>query len=233
MLAAISRTAPAHVHSRHAAPGQRLSPAPHHRLRLRDRDDLVRAALGDGPVPGADAGGDRLVAHPVRPGHGNPEPVLGARPALLRGGGRQVRRLAHAGAGRRGLCDRAPDDVVAGRHRLPACGRRSAGRAWRRGLVVRHRAVGLRAQRLGREPLDGVRPGHRGRVARHVPVRAALGGAHRPLRLVGRAGLAGRDGAGDPAAGDPAARQRARRDGPARSRCSRRSPRRCRRRSAT
>ena len=158
----------------------------HHHLRLPDRRADLRAALGDGLLPAADARRKRLGPHDLRPRHGAAEPVLGSQPAVLRGHRRPLRHLARAGARRpdlrgRPLSDgdrRQPDDAA---HR-----RRRAGRPRRRRRLVLDRARRLRPAHAAGEAFDRLRHRHGGRIGRHVPVRADQPGPDRRLWLVGQ-----------------------------------------------
>ena len=107
-------------------PAEPRAMADHH-LRLPDRGADLRAALGDGLLPAADAGRQRLGPPDLRPRHGAAEPVLGPRPAVLRGHRRQIRHLARAGHRRRHLCRRPLSD---GDRRIAARCSISAAACW-------------------------------------------------------------------------------------------------------
>ena len=98
-----------------------------HHLRLPHRRDHLRAAFGDGLLPAADARRKGLGPHHLRPGHGDAEPVLGPRPAVLRRDRRPLRHLARAGA-RRPHLRRRPLSDGDRRQRRPCC--TSAAACW-------------------------------------------------------------------------------------------------------
>ena len=128
----------------------------------------------------ADARGHGLGPHHVRPRDGDPEPRLGARTAVLRRDGRQVRHLARAGHFRRPLRGRALRDGACGE---PAPGSMSAaacssGSAWPRApsrSCMAAFARNVSAER--RSFVFGHRHGRR--LGRHVRLRADQPGADR------------------------------------------------------
>ncbi len=192
--------------------GQSRAMADHH-LRLPDRRDDLRAALGNGLLPAADARRKGLGPPDLRPRHGAAEPVLGPRPAVVRGDRRPLRDLARAGHRRRHLCGRPGADGECQLAVDALSRRRRAGRARRRGRFVQHRARRLRPAYAAGTPQHRVRHRHRRRLGRHVPVRADQPGHDRCLWLVRHTGLSRHRHARPADPGHPACRKFARRQG--------------------
>ncbi len=177
---------------------------------------MITSRVGSGPCSLAESRAVPSRATPSwRPPHPPPEPRLGRRRALPRGGGRLRRRPGARAPGVRGRHDRgdAARAAVRARHGGP---RRRAGRGGPAGAaepaVARrpHRAAAGRGRLLGGGDLllprpAGPRPGHRGDHRLLLPGRRRarrrgprLGAALGPRRPRGRRGDGGRRaGVGD------------------------------------
>ena len=204
--------------------------APDRRLRLPDLDDVVRAALRARLLPDADVGRQSLGPRRFRFRACLAESAVGYRPAARRHYRRPLRHRAGAlrrrpDVRRRPCPDGACDERAAARY----IGRR-AHRLRPVGHLVHRRSRDVRKAPAAGMALARLRPRHRGRLVRAIPLLAAVRRADRCGRLAADASHFRREHARS-AAALACARDTARRGdatGAANSRCGKRSPRRSR-----